>query len=117
MMGSKRIRDLFIEIAIAVVIVTALVTFKFEHPNTNLHWNVIALVANTAIVFGYLITWFRDVWRKPQFWAWLLALLSGHLIVYAVVLSRIPEFPLVYYAIANVGELALLAPLLRERIS
>jgi hypothetical protein len=112
----NRVSDLFIEIAIAVALVTALVAFRFQHPSSDLHWNMIALVGNTALVFGYLITWFRDAWPKPLFWAWLLALLSGHLVVYALVLSRLPDFPLVYYVIANAGELALLAPFLRRRV-
>jgi hypothetical protein len=114
---SKRIRDLLIEIAIAIALVVALIVFKVEHPNADLRWNVIALVVNTAIVFGYLVTWFRDAWLKPLFWSWMMVLFLAHLVVYAVVIIRIHEFPLIYYVIVNTGELALFTSFLRRRIS
>jgi hypothetical protein len=114
---SKRIRNLSIEVAIAIVLVGSLVVFRFRHPETDLNWSKVALFGNTAIVFGYLVAWFRDVWRRPIFWAYVSAALIVHLAGYLVILNRIPQFPFVYYVLLNAGEIALLVLFLRKQIS
>lgn len=114
---SKRIRDLIVEVLIAIVLVTGLIAYKVQHPNTEINWTRIALILNTAIVFGYLIAWFRDAWTRILFWAWLIAALLAHVAVYVLVLDRIGNFPLVYYAFLNAGELIVVTLFLRKMIS
>lgn len=114
---AKRLRDLFIETAIAIALVVSLLVFTFEHPRTPINWNGVALLVNTAIVFGYLIAWFRYAWRRSRFWMWLGALLVGHLVICIFVLSHLGQVPSVFYALASVGELAILGPFLRNQIS
>ena len=117
MFRLKRVRDLLLEILIVTILISTCVVYKFRHPDAELNWTRIALLVNTAIVFGYLIAWFRHAWRKPQFWAWLLVFLLGHVAAYVIVLSRIPQFLLIYYVILNVAELAVLESFLRRLIS
>lgn len=95
----------------------SLVVYSFRHPNSELNWSRIALLANTMIVFGYLIAWFNDSWKNILFWVWLLVLLVGHVAFYVFVLGRVGQFPLMYYVILNAGELVLFFPFLSRRVS
>src|SRR6185437_4800664 len=117
MSRPKRLRDLLIETAVAIALVASLVVFRFQHPRTPINWNAVALLVNTAIVFGSLIAWFRYAWRRSRCWMWLGGLLAGHLVVYLFILAHLQQFPLVFYAIASFGELAILGPFLRNQIS
>lgn len=114
---AKRLRDLLIETAIAIALVASLAVFRFEHPRTPINWNRVALLVNTAFVFGYLIAWFRYAWRRSRFWMWLGVLLAGHLVISIFVYSHLEQVPFVFYAIASVGELAIFGPFLRNQIS
>lgn len=116
--SSKRARDLLLEILIGVVLVTAFVAYLFSLPKgTTLNWQRIALVLNTFVVFGFLISWFRDRWKRLDFWATMTALLLIHTAVYLFVFSRTEGWPLAYYVMVNPAELALFAPVLRKVVS
>jgi hypothetical protein len=116
--SGKRARDLMLEVLIGVVLVTAFVAYLFSLPKgTTLNWQRIALVLNTSVVFGFLISWFRHEWRRVDFWATMTVLLLIHTAVYLFVLSRTEGWPLAYYVMANPIELALFAPVLRKVIS
>ena len=110
----KRLRDILIEVLIASSLVGGMVAYVSYHPNTGLPWPWIALVGNTAIVFGSLIAWFRYAWKTPVFWLCLMVLLLGHSAAYILVLSRIHDFPLVWYVLLNSGELVVLAPIVEK---
>ena len=104
----KRIRDLAIETLIAVILTTAFVTYLFMVPRENrLNGMWIPLVLNTAIVFGFLISWFRHAWKNAQYWTVLAVLLVCHSAVYIFVLPRIGHFPLIIYVVANSAALLL----------
>jgi len=112
---SKRVRDLLLEILFGFVLVMAFVAYLFTLPKgTTLNWQRVALVLNTVVIFGFLISWFRDVWKCSVFWATIAALLLAHTALYLFVLNRIEGWPLAYYVIANPVELALFTPVLRK---
>lgn len=113
----KRLRDIFLEVVIAVALVTGGIVYVASHPRGSLNWGRIALTGNTVIVFGLLISWFREAWRRLVFWAALVALLLGHTAAYILVLGRIHDFPLAYYVVLNSMELALFAAILRKLVT
>ena len=115
MSSGKRARDLLVEILIGIILVTAFVAYLFTLPKgITLNWRHIALALNTLVVFGFLISWFRDVWKCLAFWATITALLLVHTAIYLFVLGRIEGWPLAYYVVLNPIELAIFAPILRK---
>jgi hypothetical protein len=113
----KRVRDIFLEVVIAVALVAGAFIYVASHPRDSLNWGFIALAINTVVVFGFLISWFRQGWKRLVFWAALVVLLLGHTTAYIFVLSRIHEFPLAYYVLLNSMELALFTTILSKLLT
>jgi hypothetical protein len=114
MAALKRIRDLAVEAAIAIALVGGFTAYLWTHPRgTDFDWKWIALMGNTATVFGFVIWWFRDAWATLVFWAGVLVLMVGHLAIYSFALRRIDNLPLAYYSLFNVAEWALVVPTMR----
>ena len=114
MVALKRIRDLALEVAIAITIVGGFTAYLWTHPRgAGLDWKWIALIGNTATVFGFVIWWFRDAWSTLVFWAGVLVLMAAHLAFFAFVLRRIDSLPLAYYSLFNVAEWVLVVPIMR----
>jgi hypothetical protein len=113
---AKRVREIVIETLIGVVLVSAFVAYLFVSPTKgqNINWRLVAIIVNTLIVFGFLVSWFRHTWRNAFFWAAFTILLLGHLAIYAIILGRIQHLPFVYYAVLNVIELAVFTRILRR---
>jgi hypothetical protein len=110
------LRDVFLEVAIAVALATGGIVYVASHPKDSLDWGRISLAGNTAIVFGFLISWFRKEWRRLVFWTTLAFLLLCHTAAYVFVLVRIQGWPLSYYVVLNPIELALFVPILRKLV-
>ena len=110
----KRVRDLFLEIVIAVALVTWGIIYVASHPRGSLNWGHIAMAGNTVVVFGFLISWFRQAWKRLVFWTALVVLLLGHTAIYILVVSRFYDFPLAYYVLINSLEMALFTVILRK---
>ena len=109
----KRISDLIIEILIAVILVTAFVVYLFMVPKEKrLSGRWLPLILNTAIVFGFLISWFRPEWKRAKFWTLLGLLLVCHSAVYILLLTRIGHFPLIVYVAVNAAELVFFSQIL-----
>ena len=83
-------------------------------PAVELPWPWIAFVANTGIVFGFLIAWFREEWTGRVFWVCLTLLFMAHAAVYIAVLTRIHALHLIYYLLLNHGELAVFESIVEE---
>jgi hypothetical protein len=114
----KRTRDLAIELGIAIVLVGGFTAYLFTRPpGTDIDGKQIALLLNTATVFGFVIWWFRHAWARLVFWAVVLVLLVAHLAVYSFALRRIDALPLVYHAFFNVAEWAVIVPLMNRLAS
>jgi hypothetical protein len=110
----KRVRNIFLEVVIAVALVTGGIIYVATHPRGGLNWGCIALAGNTVVVFGFLISWFRQEGKRLVFWTALVVLLLGHTAVYVFVLSHVRDFPLAYYVLLNSMELALFTAILRK---
>ena len=114
MSALKRIRDLALEVAIAITIVGGFTAYVWTHHSSgDSAWKWIALVCNTATVFGFVIWWFRDAWARLVFWAGVLVLIIVHLAMYSFALRRIDSLPLVYYSFLSVAEWALVVPIMK----
>ncbi len=113
----KRVRDIMLEVVVAVALVTGGIVYVASHPRSSLNWAGVALLANTVVVFGYLISWFRAEWRRLVFWAMLVVLLLGHVLIYIFVVSRISQLPLAYYLVLTTMELALFQLILRKLLN
>ena len=114
-MTAKRIRDLLIEIAIAVVLVTAYVAYLMKYnPRGGYNWTPITQAMNTAIVFGYVIWWCRFAWRTFQFWVAIGGLLLVHAALYIFVIGYTRHLPLSIYSLLDVVEITLFMRLLTK---
>lgn len=111
----ERMRALVVETVVAVVLVTAFVVYLFTLPkDTTLNWQRIALVLNTLVVFGFLVSWFRDALKLLSFWATLSMLLLGHVAAYLFFLGHTEGWPLAYYIVLNPMELVIFTPILKK---
>jgi len=109
----KRTRDLIIEAVIAVILVTAFIVYLLLVPKDNrLNLGWVALAVNTAIVFGFLISWFRQAWKTARYWVVLGMLLLCHSAAYIDALHRVGHLPLIFYLLMNSAELALFSRIL-----
>src|ERR1700737_3300277 len=100
MRSAKRIRDLSIETAIAVILVTIFVLYVFHLPkDATLPWGWIKLVVNTTIVFGFLVAWFQKFRRNYAFWIAITILLLFHLLVLGFFARPNQALPAGYYAL------------------
>jgi len=97
----------------AAVLVGGEIIYVLSHPNDPINWGYVALVFNTAIVFGCLIVWFREGWKALEFWATLVVMLLAHTAAYVFILNRI-HFPLMYYILLNSMELVVFSSILRR---
>ncbi len=113
----KRVRDIFLEIAIAVALVTWGIIYVASHPRGSLNWGRIAIAGNTVVVFGFLISWFRQERKRLVFWTALVVLLLGHTAIYILALSRVHDFPSAYYVVFNSMEMALFTVILRKLLT
>lgn len=108
-------RSLVIEIGVAVILVTAFVAYLFALPKgTTLNWQRIALVLNTLVVFGFLLSWFRDALKLLSFWATLSILLLAHMAAYLFFLGHTEGWPLAYYVVLNPIELTIFTPIMNK---
>ena len=115
MIVPKRIRDLVIEILIAITLVVGLIAYVWTRPpGTELDWPRIALILNTAVVFGFVISWFRSDWGNLVFWTVLMVLLVVHLVIFSVTLRQIETLPTIYYALIDAAEWMVIVPLMRS---
>jgi hypothetical protein len=117
MKPRKRVRDIFLEIVIAVALVIWGIIYVASHPRGTLNWGRIAIAGNTLVVFGFLISWFRQEWKRLVFWTALVVLLLGHTAIYILVLSCVHDFPLAYYVVFNSMEMVLFTGILRKLLT
>ena|ERR1700682_1093819 len=108
-----RLRDLILNMLVAAILVTAFVVYLFTVPEERrLNGMWIPLVLNTAIVFGFLISWFRYAWRNVRYWTVLALLIIFHVAAYVFALRRVGHLPSIAYVAANAAELAVFSQIL-----
>ena len=115
MSSVRRFTDLMIEIAVAVTLVTLYVVYLFQRrPGTPLPWELISVVVNTLIVFGFLVSWFRKCWRSYLFWIIVVVLFLIHLLVLSSFM-RSRSLPTgVYALLINPIELLIFGKILKK---
>ena len=106
----KRLLDFLLYIAISILLIGVLSFVSIAH--RGLDWKWLGLSVNTALVFGFLVYWFRNQWRSFRFWSVLLALLVIHCLVLVIFLQRIDKFPLSWYVLLNSAEWYLMVGIL-----
>lgn len=113
---KKRTRDLLLETVVAVVLVSAYVAYVLQRPTDAPPppWGLISLIANTLVVFGFLLTWFRGSWRNYVFWVAVAALFLAHILT-LLFLIRSHVLPTgVYALVINPVELLIFGKILKR---
>lgn len=114
MKSWRRVRDIVLEVLVALGLVIGGIVYVASHPGNRLNWGWIGLGGNTAVVFGFLIAWCRTAWKRLAFWITLTGLFVGHTAAYLFVLHRIKEWPLALYVVLNAVELVLFMSIFRK---
>jgi hypothetical protein len=120
MSRAGRIKNLAIETLVAAALVTGFVVYLFKSQGGGQRaagsgqrdWKWFVQIGNTAIVFGYIISWFRHAWKRLSFWTVVGALLLIHGAAYVLILRRIQHLGLVYYALFDALELVIFTRIL-----
>ncbi len=109
-----RIRDIGLEVVIAVVLVVA-VLYVAIHSNLpeEVFFRWFGLAVATAITFGYPLAWYRRYWHDSRFWISWAALLALHLLIYVAVLLRVTHFGYLWFAIVTPLEWSVICPLIQ----
>jgi hypothetical protein len=98
-----------------MALVTGFVVYLFKsHSDRQRDWTSFVQIANTAIVFGFLISWCRHAWRRLSFWTVVGALLFIHAAVYVFIFRRMQHLGLIYYAVFDAFELAFFTRILLD---
>jgi len=85
----KRIRDLVIELLIAVSVVCLIIFSASRRPgDSRVAFRWVGLAAWTGVAFAYPMMKFRPYWRKAPFWLTSAVLLAIHLAAYVLVFQR-----------------------------
>ena len=102
--GSKahmgnRVRDFSVYIAIGLLVAAT----AWIVASTNLNLDVITrwggLAANTALVYGYFIADSRSFFGQRAFWAVTSVALAVHLIIFAIVLTHVAQWKLLWFMV------------------
>jgi hypothetical protein len=110
---SKRIRDVLLEVVSVTVLLSGAIAYVVMHPKATLNWGAAAFAVNTIVVFGFLISWFRQEWKRLVFWTVLIVVLLLQWLIYVSAFQRLSSnIPLIYYTFFDTVELALIVPIL-----
>jgi drug/metabolite transporter (DMT)-like permease len=91
-------RDILVivPVVIGLFALSILLAFSVSH-EVYIRWGGLAL--DTAVLFGLYINYSRKFFRKWQFWALTALLLAVHLTVFAVVLTHVEEWKLMWFTV------------------
>ncbi len=108
-MTRKRIITLLLEILVGLVLAGAIILYAAVGPfrwMPAVRWW--SLAGTTALIFWAVVKQFRHHWHRLSFWLKVAGLLAIHLLAYAVLLSRFPEWRLLWFVPLSVVEGGLL---------
>jgi len=92
-----RLRDFVLYIAISLAVAAAAIGVAQANVSHDAFIRCGGLIMNTSLLFGYFIADSRNLWRKWSFWVMTTALLSVHLIAFALVLTHVSEWKLIWF--------------------
>ena len=110
-----RVRDIALEVVIAVVLVVV-VLYAAIHSNLpeEVFFRWFGLAVATAIAFGYPLAWYRRHWHHSLFWMAWTALLAIHLSAYVAILLSVAHFGYLWFAIMTPLEWSVICPVLQS---
>ena len=95
----------------AGIVAAALVGFVVEYRRQ--HWlpgdRWVGLGAYTVFGFGVIASDFRSQLRERRFWLYFGSLLAAHVTAYAVLLSRLEEWRLIWFLPVSLAEFPMIA--------
>jgi hypothetical protein len=118
-LGSQLLKWTLIGVGLLIVgIAFALVNiaraeYQDQYPILETRW--IGVVLFTILVFGFVASVFRASWKRTSFWMWLGVMLMGHMVAYAVVLTKVVEWRAVWFVLVTLVEGPVLIYWLEER--
>jgi hypothetical protein len=101
---GKRIADFAAYIIIGLAV--GLTAFVFAICDIDAKW--MALVFQTALVFGCLISWSRRLWKVPGFWLFVLASVIAHLVLMITIVHMTEKFRAFWVSATFVVEASIL---------
>jgi hypothetical protein len=92
------IRELLVVVpaVVAVLLLGAFVASSVGH-DAYIRWG--GLTLNTAALFGFFINYSRQFFRQRQFWVLAAVLLALHLTAFAIVLTHVEEWQLMWFSV------------------
>jgi uncharacterized membrane protein YhhN len=115
---GRRVRDIALEVLIAMILVGAFVAYILSAPKgSKVDFRPIGVLVNAIVVFGFLISWFRWTRRNVRFWAILTIFLLAHIVVYIILFRHVQELPTSNYAIFSLLELGLFSFVLTKLLA
>jgi hypothetical protein len=99
--GHNRLRDLCLYVLIALGVAAFGVLYGIHAARTGgagrlpLRW--IGLASSTAIAFWYAVSGYRRYWRRWSFWTAVGIVLLVQLCPFAIILLRVPQWPLLWF--------------------
>lgn len=97
-LDNLRARDLLIivPLVIGLLILCAFFASSVSH-RVYIRWGGLAL--DTAVLFGLFINYSRQFFRQRQFWVLTAVLLAVHLTAFAIVLTHVEEWQLMWFLV------------------
>jgi cell division protein FtsW (lipid II flippase) len=112
-MGStaRRVRDFAAYLVIALAIGFGLIWFADHSHGLRddfiVKWG--GLSVNTAILYGYFVSWSKQFWRIWGFWLATVSVLIVHLLVFVVILQSVDRWGTLWFLPMYPVELAILS--------
>jgi O-antigen/teichoic acid export membrane protein len=105
--------EIFVGLAVAVAIILYAAIGPFPWMPSVRWWS---LAGTTAIVFWVAVKQYRRYWRRFSFWLNVSGLLAIHVLIYTLVLLRVPEWRLLWFVPPSVVEAGLLVLILHKLV-
>ena len=94
---SARVRDYlsYIGIALAIGVATVFMAIFGMREDAFIRWGELLLF--TVPLFGYFIALHRREFQRPMFWFLTAVFLSAHLTIFAIILTHIAHWRLIWF--------------------
>jgi hypothetical protein len=91
-------RDVLIIVPLVLVTLVLFAAFAFQvNHDTYIRWG--GLVLNTAIIFGFFISYSSQYLRKMKFWTLTICFLTVHAIAWIIFLEHVGEWKLSWFSV------------------
>lgn len=105
-------------IALVVLVVGVTIEFYFPHLasffGTNLRW--VHLAYYSTVVFGLLLSYFRNLWASVTFWELFALALIAHITLFVLYLNDVGSLSSIYFMIIGPPELVVVGLLIERGV-